>query len=355
MCPTFDRLETLLLKAASDARHWDVVCEEVTAILGATGTLLPASNPNFRGLWTAGTVKIKKALIEYLEDGWMRGDAREPVLNLMFERGLCTDDEVYPDRDARFAMPIYRDFLLPWNFGNVCMIRLTTPEGYWPMTVHFSNDHKPLTEHEFGLIRQIQAMMDAATQAAFASALKQIIEFSQFFRASKSEVFLFDADGQQSFMIDLSGRVAASDRIDNLLPFEINETLQAALKDVLLSAPERSLSKSYNFTRDNKNMHVLVVQTPPRLRHFFMKFKTCAIRTEFSASGSVRSAFVRDSFALSESEITTLELLSAGNTPSDIAEFLNLKPASIRQRLKTIYSKVGVNSQVELVAFYLRL
>ncbi len=55
---------------------------------------------------------------------------------------------------------------------------------------------------------------------------------------------------------------------------------------------------------------------------------------------------------MTATEITTVDLLASGKTPAMIAEIMSLKPDSIRQRLKLIYSKANVGSQVELVGLY---
>ncbi len=352
MVHDLERLEKLLNEATQDARIWDDVCEEITSLFGATGTLLPASNPNVRGLWTAGTRRIKEAMVVYLKQKWIHGDPREAVLNIMFERGYCTDDEVFPDRAARLKMPIYRDFLNPWNFGNVCMVRLLTPEGYWPMTIHFANDHPPLNDTDFELIKSIQDLFAKATKAASAIAHQRIYEFFQFMNGSDTEVFVFDADGNQSFTIDMQGRIQTRDRLNRLLPDEISVTVQDELKDALLSDPNTSMSKAYQFIQNGKNVNVLVIQIPPTLRHFFMKFKTCAIRTELGDTSTLKRSRLRKEFELTEAEIVTVELLAAGRTTAMIADLMTLKPTSIRQRLKVIYNKADVSSQVELIAFY---
>lgn len=346
------QLANALDNAVTDSAYWNAACEEVSNVLGATGTLLPASNPNFRGLWTAGTPRIKEAMVEYLAKDWITGDPREPVLNRMFEVGLCTDDEIYPDREARFEMPIYRDFLAPWDFGNVCMLRLLTPEGYWPMTIHFANDHPPLTQADLSLIEEIRAKFEAAIEKASAFALNRFFEFATFLTGSNSELFLFDADGNHCFSIDENGSASAKENLASLLPPSLTQALQDDLKDILLSSPERSLSKAYQFTKDGKEVSVLVVQIPKDLRHFFMAFKTCAVRTESSAADSLKHARLRDQYALSDTEILTVSQLAAGKTPAMIAEIVGLKPSSIRQRLKTIFEKTDVGGQIELAALY---
>lgn len=339
-------------EAANDARCWGNVCEEINTLFGATGTLLPASNPHFRGLWTAGTKRIKEAMVVYLKEGWMQGDAREPVLNIMFERGHCTDDEIYPDRQARAEMPIYRDFLNTWNFGNVCMIRLLTPEGYWPLTIHFANDHPVLGKDDFELVEAIQTLFAKATKSASEIAHQRIYDFFQFMNGAETEVFVFDADGEQSFTINRHGHIKTRNSLEKLLPDEVSKTVQEELKEVLLSNPDASLSKAYQFTQNGKSVNVLVIQIPPSLRHFFMKFKTCAIRTELGDTSALKRSRLKREFELTDAEIITLEMLAAGRTTAMIADVMNLKPTSIRQRLKVIYHKTNVSSQVELIALY---
>ena len=43
-----------------------------------------------------------------------------------------------------------------------------------------------------------------------------------------------------------------------------------------------------------------------------------------------------------------------GATPADIAERMGISVGHLRQRLKMVYAKVGVNSQAKLVATVLR-
>lgn len=346
------QLQDLLDKATQDASYWDAVCEGVAALFGATGALLPPSNPQVRGLWMGGSARMKEALVEYLAQGWNLRDPRESVLTLMFERGYGSDDDVYPDREEKAQIPIYRDFLRKWDFGNCLNIRLMTPNGFWPMTVHFANDHPPPNAADIALLKAIQPLFEDAAKRATEVAHRRIYEFSQFFSGTECEVCIFDADGKQYFRIDQSGRTKSQSNLETLIPQEISEEFRMELMDVLKSDPNKSLSKAYQFTQNGAAINVLVIQTPPSLRHFFMPFKSCAIRTVCSEDSHIKHSRLRDRFSLTESEINTVSLLASGKTPVAIADLMSLKPSSVRQRLKLIYSKVGVSGQVELISLY---
>jgi len=352
---SIDDLKATLELATEDAQYWDKACDQVVELFNATGALLPPSNPNFRGVWVSGTDKMKAAMAAYVSEGWSLNDPRESLTQKMFENGYATDDQIFPDRAARSQIPCYRDFLQPLNFGNVCLIRILTPNGYWPMTLHFANDHPPLTKDDIDLIKVIQTVFEDAAKQAAEIAHKKIFEFASFFRGTASSILLFDAEGNQCFGVDASGRALAAQRTHTLLPPEISESLNNEFRDVLASDPNKSLSKAYQFQDSGKAISVLVIQLPPTLRHFFMQFKACAIRTETSTTDAVKQRQLREEYGLSPKEINTVSLLADGKTPDAIADLLSLKPASVRQKLKLIYQKMHVNSQVELIALFGRL
>lgn len=352
---TLETLQNTLDLAVEDAHHWDEACDIVVQLFGATGALLPPSNPHFRGIWVSGTREMKAAMTEYVSERWHLNDPREGLTQMMFEHGYATDDQIFPDRAARKKMPFYRDFLHPLNFGNVCLIRILTPNGYWPMTLHFGNDHPPLTNKDIALIKAIQPMFEDTAKRAAEIAHKRIFEFAQFFRGSESQVLLFDADGNQCFGVDATGRALDGRQTTSLMPKEISEDLANDFKDILASDPNKSLSKAYQFQDGGKSISVLVIQLPPALRHFFMQLKACAIRTETTTTDAVKQRQLREEYGLSPKEITTVTLLAGGKTPDAIANLLSLKPASVRQKLKLVYQKMHVGSQVELIALYGRL
>lgn len=352
---SIDDLKATLNLAAEDSQYWDKACDQVVDLFNATGALLPPSNPHFRGVWVSGTNNMKAAMPRYVSEGWSVNDPREGLTQMMFDNGYATDDQIFPDRAARSKIPCYRDFLQPLNFGNVCLIRILTPNGYWPMTLHFANDHPPLTEADVGLIKTIQTLFEDAAERAAKVAYKKIFEFANFFKGTESSVLLFDAEGRQCFSVDSAGRAQGAQRTNALMPSEISADLHTEFRDVLTSDPSKSLSKAYQFQEDGKSISVLVIQLPPPLRHFFMQFKACAIRTEASSVSAVKQRQLSETYRLTPKEISTVTLLADGKTPDTIASLLSLKPSSVRQKLKMVYQKMHVSSQVELVALYWRL
>lgn len=352
---SIDDLRATLSLATEHAQYWDTACDQVVELFNATGALLPPSNPHFRGVWVSGTDNMKAAMPRYVSEGWSTNDPRECLTQMMFDNGYATDDQIFPDRAARSTIPCYRDFLQPLNFGNVCLIRILTPNGYWPMTLHFANDHPPLTDDDIRLIKTIQTLFEDAAKRAADIAHKKIFEFASFFQGTKSSVLLFDAEGQQCFSVDSSGRAQGAQRTNALMPSEISDSLHTEFRDVLASDPNKSLSKAYQFREADKSISVLVIQLPPPLRHFFMQFKACAIRTETSTVDALKQRRMTEKYGLTPKEISTVTLLADGKTPDTIANLLSLKPSSVRQKLKTVYQKMHVNSQVELIALYQRL
>lgn len=355
MDTVFQELENTLGRACEDAQYWDAALNIVVEILGGRGALIPATDPFFRGTWMAGTKKMKEALPSYISEGWASNDPREAVINLMMERGYACDHDVFADHAARDMIPIYRDYLYPLNFGVHYSIRILTPNGYWAMTVHFDNDHPPISAEDVVLIERIQAMFSKATAQADETAHKRIAAFAQFFKGTESEVFVLDVDGKQCFSINSSGKIRTRARLGDVIPNEMSAALGAEIRELCSSDPSLSMSRAYQFNIAAKSRSVLIIQIPPNLRHFFMHFKVCAIRTECSDTTALKQSCLRENYGLSAAEVATVDLLVGGKTPNMIAELLSVKATTVRQRLKQIFEKMQVNSQVELIALHNRL
>ena len=352
MTHQLDELKELLELATHDAQNWEQVCNKIVEMFGATGAILVPTNPTFRGVWMSCSTALGATVPEYIAGGWHLKDPREQVTGLMVEAGIATDDQIFENRQHKSDNPFYRQFLFKHNFGVLIAIRLLTPNGYWGLMLHFANDHPPISETEKELIHQIRPHFERAIMRAEEVAYQRIADFAQFFKGTESEVFIFDGDGRQCVNIDTSGSLKNQIKLSSLLPDEMSDALHGELAEVCASDASQSLSKAYQFSDQNKQFNILIIQAPPRLRHFFMPFKVCAIRTECSDTSALKQQRLRQDFGLSEGEIATVDLLASGKTPAMIADILSLKPTSIRQRLKTVYEKTSVNSQVELVALY---
>jgi len=151
------------------------------------------------------------------------------------------------------------------------------------------------------------------------------------------------------------GKLINETGVRSLLPPDLKQQMGKELIELCSSNQDLSLSTSYSFHNDNQLITVLIVQAPKNLRHFFMPFKVCAIRTVCSDMQAYRLKKLREEYSLTESESMTLELLSAGKKSQTISSLLGVKPSTVRQRLKGIYAKTNVSSQVELIALYNQL
>ena len=351
----FEQLENALALAIDDAQYWDAALDIVVEIFGGTGALFPAVDPVFRGMWMAGTKPMKEALGAYLGEGWYKNDPREKVLKLMLEKGYACDQDVFPNRSVKDQIPIFRDYLYPLNFGVSYCVRILTPNGYWALAIHFDNDHPAISAADVDLIKRLQSMFARATRIADKVACKRIASFAQFFKDTESEVFVLDVEGAECFSINSNGKLQTQNCMAHLLPNDMSEKVSAEIRELCASDPSLSMSRAYQFNTGKTSTNVLIIQIPPSLRHFFMHFKVCAIRTECSVSTVLKHSRLRDDYSLTGAEIAAVDLLVDGNTPAMIAEILSLKVSTVRQRFKQIFEKVRVNSQVELIGFHKNL
>jgi len=348
-------LQEALDLAVDDAQNWERACNCAVDLLGATGAILVPTNPAFRGVWMSCSTRLKTTLGEYIAGDWHLRDPREHVTKRMLTFGYATDDDIFPDRAVKAEIPFYKDFLYRHNFGVLTAARILTPNGYWGLMLHFANDHPPISENEVLILDRIRSLFEEAATRADQIAHERIAAFVEFFRGTRSEIYILDVDGNQCFSINNNGELSAQNRSDTIFPMEMGSELGSQLREICASDPTLSLSNTYQIKDGDQNKSVLVVQIPPKLRHYFMRFKVCAIVTECNGMDAWKQQRLREEYLLSDAEVSTVDLLSAGKTPNLIADIMSLKATSIRQRLKVIYEKTNVNSQVELVALYNQL
>jgi len=218
--------------------------------------------------------------------------------------------------------------------------------------VHFANDHPGIDDAQIAALEKLKVLLEDAAQKAYETAHNQIAAFAKFFSGTESEVFILDTHGSQTMRMDSFGKLITLNGVERLLPPDLDRELETELAQLCSSDPNLSLSKAYHFRESGKSVTVLIIQAPPNLRHYFMPLKVCAIRTLCSDMTAIQHDKLRENFGLTEAEISTVDLLSSGKSAQAISEILGLKTSSIRQRLKGIYQKTFVNSQVELIALY---
>ncbi len=351
----WETLDNVLAQATQNAVHWEKACNLIVEIFGAGGVIFAPTDPTFRGQWMSCSSGLKATLPEYLAGGWHLNDSREEVTKLVIKNGYATDADIFPDKAARFEIPIYKEFLCKHNFGVLTGLKVMTPNGYWCLFIHFANDHPGIDDMQIRKLEKLRLILEAACIEAYKTALNKISQFAEFFNAAQSEVFVLDAQGDQTLRMNQFGKLINETGVRSLLPPDLKQQMGKELIELCSSNQDLSLSTSYSFHNDNQLITVLIVQAPKNLRHFFMPFKVCAIRTVCSDMQAYRLKKLREEYSLTESESMTLELLSAGKKSQTISSLLGVKPSTVRQRLKGIYAKTNVSSQVELIALYNQL
>ena len=344
-------LRITLNGAIEDASKWTCVCDEIAKVFGGNGALLIPFEPEQRGTWLPVSPALTDALAEYIEEGWHLNDYRQNLANIVKNRGYATDDDLEVSRNERAEMPFYR-YLFKHNIGFMINFLITTPQGYWAVPVYFDNDRHPITKDEIKIIEQIRPLIEEATAKADLAAHKKIADFAKFFEGTNTEIYVLNPMGEHCMYLGTNGRLSITKSLPTQLSKPISEDIRKGLEEVCSSAPELSMSRSFQINGNSKTFNLLAIQVPFALRHYYMPFKVCLIITEVESRQVLQAQRLKSEYDFLPSEITTLQLLSTGRNVKSISEFLSLKESTIRQRLKQMYEKAAVSGQVELIGFY---
>lgn len=306
-------------------------------------------------MWLACTDNLIPSLAQYIEEEWYLKDYRQKTESIIIERGYATDDDILASRDEMLKIPFYTDFLFKHNAGFFIGTKIITPNGIWCASVYFENDHPPITDKQIKLTKEISELFERKVFEADEIAHKKIADFANFFKGTKSEIYIYNPQGEHCLSVNSNGEFNGQNHAPSFLSQSITNEIYNELQEICTSDPELSLSRSYSNVENGRRVNLLAIQVPPFLRHFHMPFKVCVIATECDENVIQKHTKLLDVFNLTNSEISTLELLASGNKVNAIAELLSLKSSTVRQRLKIIYQKTNVSGQIELVNFYHQL
>lgn len=135
-----------------------------------------------------------------------------------------------------------------------------------------------------------------------------------------------------------------------------NRSLEAAIAKACRGAPEASRIATLAFSRagggfDGLRFDVLdVIALPPAAYVFGVEPRVMVVARGQARGGGEIERLLQDAYALTASEADVAVRLGEGDSPDAIAAARGVSAGTIRTHLRSIYQKIGVNRQVELVA-----
>jgi DNA-binding CsgD family transcriptional regulator len=252
----------------------------------------------------------------------------------------------------------YDDFLRKWGMPHGCQITLMLgPDELVGMALHRSEQDGRTDPETRNLFAQVAPHVQAAvrTQRALGGQGAQLM--ANGLEAAETAAFVCDAKGAVQAMTSraeqlvLAGDVLSlsARRLQARAPDD-DARLKAALGHMLQLVPgEPALRQETMVLGSRGRRLVLQINALPTLDWNFAFTPRVLV---VARSASVRrpdAAVLRAAFGLTPSEAAIALALAAGGTREAIAEARGASVGTVRQQVKTIFAKVGVSREPELI------
>ncbi|MGR3513893.1 MAG: helix-turn-helix transcriptional regulator [Paracoccaceae bacterium] len=333
-------LRAALKRVEKDATAWRDACDAISDCFGAVGTIIMSLEPAFRGLWLFQSKVLEPVTEAYIAEGWQFKDLRQGLVPKAIAEGFASDDDL-GDRRSLMKLPYFYDFLGSRGLGFGGIIAVNVGGKHFAVSMQFHADRAPFTDAEKKLALDIRTLVSETANRIVDAAQSDLDSLVGMMAQSVDELAVFDVLGQMTF----NSQTPIEDFVDNEWPMvDIRSACDADAR--------RFRPTHLSHERDGVVRQYSILQLPSSLRHFFTENKTIVLVTASVSTADGRRNRLKALYQLTDAELTCTELLAAGNAPIEIANQLDLKVSTIRQRLKGILQKTETSSQAKLVSLY---
>lgn len=346
-------IERAFAEAAVGSGGWTGALETVAAVTESHGALLlPVQGGVLRTL--PFTESLSQSFDTYVRDGWHLRDERFRGVPLMQKTGVIDDLDI-SSAETIASHPYYQEFLAPYGLRWFAGVGIFFDDDIWCLSIQRSIDQGPFSAAEKTELAKLSRSLGAG--AATARILGEA--------ATSGALEAFAASNTAAVLVDRYGRIfEANASAERLLSGEIRLKNGKLVHEPEASFPalERALSRILNQAK--AGLH-FPVPLPRKERGPLLAYPSRLQRTMGNALADCQAIIVlvdpdsrknpaettlRSVYKLSGAEARLAIQLSTGEALDKVAERLNISKETSRTQLKSIFAKLAVHRQAELVA-----
>jgi DNA-binding CsgD family transcriptional regulator len=340
-------------EAAQGSADWEHALEVASDHLGAVGAAIVPLKGTFTKLVT--TPSFKEAIDVYVGDGWVDRDIRFNGVGTMRKTGVATDlDFISPDLIRHH--PYYQDWLRPFGLKWFAGVHVAGVHDEWALSIQRSEDQGPFNPEEVARLRLLSQGISSAI--AVGSALG--------FAKAEAALEAFEISGRAVIMLDRQGDVVLINQAAERL---IGGDLQISRKRLVCrdAAATRALGAAIHavcsreagcdllhpipIARRN-NAPLIAFVTPARgdAIDFLSPYQSLVVLFDPVERKPPPPEVLQKLFHLTPAESRLAHALAKGQKLHDLSVGAGLSYETVRNQLRSIFVKLGVNSQTDMVA-----
>ncbi|MGY8709608.1 helix-turn-helix transcriptional regulator [Bradyrhizobium sp. 18BD] len=346
-------IEGAFAEAAVDSTRWTRALETVASTTESHGALLlPVKGGVLRTL--PFTDSISGSFDSYVRDGWHLRDERNRGIPLMQRFGVIDDLDIFsPDTIA--TLPYYQEFLAPHGLRWFAGVGVFFEDDVWCLSIQRRIDQGPFSAAEKAELGKLSRSL--ATAAATARILGEA--------ATSGAMEAYSASNMAAVLVDRHGKIfEANAAAEQLLSGEIRIKNGKLVHGAEAPFPSLDRALSWVLNQAKPGLHDPValprkergplLAYPARLRpttsNALADCQAIIVLVDPDARSNPTEGTLRSVYKLTGAESRLAIQLSTGEALDKVAERLKISKETSRTQLKSIFAKLGVHRQAELVA-----
>lgn len=303
---------------------------------------------------------IATAVDSYVRDGWMHRDERDRGAEALIRRGAYTDFD-FTNSDEIARHPYYQDFLAPHDLRWFAGVRIGFGEDLWCLSIQRSVAQGPFSPDEVAKLAMLSRSLESAGALARALGFARAEAALAAFETSGLAVALLDRFGR-AFRLNIAaerlmdsnlkiaqGRITSSDH-------EATAAFDRALHALLWSTSGQPLAPPVVLPRAERHpVLAYLIRAPAICADALSACQAVVVFIDPETSARPPLEHLRTAFGLTVAEARLASRLAAGERLESAADALGITYATARTQLKSIFAKLDVSRQSELVAVLSRL
>jgi DNA-binding CsgD family transcriptional regulator len=350
----FASVEQRFAEAALDPTLWVTALETVTAATESFGTVLI---PNSGGLLpnVPFTEQMGPSADTYFRAGWHLRDQRNNGIEILRQRGVVDDFDIMSvDRIKKH--PYYQEFLAPHRLQWFAGVKVACAEDMWCLSIQRTIDQEPFTTEEKEQLATLSTRLSASVAMARAFGAAASTGLLDAFEISGTAAILINRQGK-AFKVNQAGenlfagdfQIVKGNLVSNSprASAELNQSLHR----LLWHGSGGGLSPPVSFPRAiGRPLLAYPIRPSSLAANALSECQAIVIIVDLNTVARPPIEALKYAFRLTEAEARLAARLAAGDSLQEITDSLAIAKETGRSQLKSIFAKIGVNRQAELVA-----
>ncbi|MGO4566501.1 helix-turn-helix transcriptional regulator [Rhizobium sp. 2YAF20] len=340
-------------EAAQGSAEWQHALEVASDHLGAVGAVIVPLKGSFTKLQT--TPSFKEAIDAYIGDGWVDRDIRFKGVGTMRKKRVATDlDFISPDLIRHH--PYYQDWLRPFGLKWFAGVHVAGVHDEWALSIQRSEDQGPFNEEEVARLRLLSQGISSVVAVGSALGFAKAEAALEAFEISGRAVVMLDRQGDVVLINQAAERLVCGDlqiSRKRLVCRDATATraLGAAIHAVCSREPGSDLLHPISIARPN-SAPIIAFVTPARggAIDLLSPCQTLVVLFDPIERKAPPPELLQKLFHLTPAESRLAHALANGHKLHDLSIGAGLSYETVRNQLKSIFVKLGVNSQTDMVA-----